>query len=169
MLCPECANLIPDSSPECKYCNHTFPNPKRPTGLTILAVYLFISGALSLIGAFTTSNINSALLGSFTDTSLTSTLDVLVAVIGIWCGYGFLKQLRISWNVYIGLSIFGILNTLFNMRLLDQMLSQGAGTYLSPSQMAIARMTSIVTIIIILAVHITILVYLFKMRKYFFR
>ena len=170
IFCPKCSNLVANDSLICNHCSYIFPEPQRPVGITILAVLSLVGGVFGIIGAFTKNDTNSILIGSHVSPVLATVVSLIIALANILCGYGFLKQIRLSWSIYLILSVFGFINTLLLATMIDPMTI--SGSQLSGSGVAVLPfMHTIMKLmyISILLLNVFIIIYVFRKKKYFFR
>jgi len=100
--------------------------PKRPMGVTILAILAIIGGLLSIYNL-----ISYMSFATFFDSSFPLYYLAIIGIIGIaisfLIAYGFWKGLRWSWFLAIILIIIGIIMQIANVSLLFFMLSMVVG------------------------------------------
>ncbi len=110
--CPKCSQEIADGASVCKHCHAEIGKPKRPTGVTVIAILTLLGSVFGLFAIFGLNETNSIILGIRVPVIIARAFGLIGNGIGIYCGIGFLKQLALARKVYIWVAIYGIANSL---------------------------------------------------------
>lgn len=112
--CPKCGKEIAEGAIICKHCGAEFGTPKRPTGITVIAVLCFIGAAISLLALPSVNRITSLILGIRVPVPLYQLFGVAGAGLAIYCGVGFLQLREIARKIYLYWAIFSVLNSVIS-------------------------------------------------------
>jgi len=114
LSCPKCGKEIADGATVCKHCHAEIGTPKRPKGVTVIAVLTLLGSAFSLLAIFNLNEMNSIILGLRVPVALARIVTLVFSGVGIYCGIGFLKQMALARKIYIWVAIYGIINQLIS-------------------------------------------------------
>lgn len=112
--CPKCGKEIAEGASVCKHCHAEIATPKRPTGVTVIAVLTLLGSAGGLLTMLSLNEMNSIILGLRVPVVLARIETLVFAGVGIYCGIGFLRQKALARKIYIWVVLFGIINTLIS-------------------------------------------------------
>lgn len=88
---------------------------KRPIGIIVIAVLLFIGAVLSLFTIFQTNALTSILLGIRVPAPLMRFFLLASICISIYCGIGLLRASKTARTVYLWYAGFGIINSILSI------------------------------------------------------
>jgi hypothetical protein len=105
---------------------------RRPAGVTVIAVLLFIGVALGLLTLFNISPAVSMILGVRVPVAVMRFFTVIGIAVSLYCGIGLLRLQRLARTVYLWWAGFGVLNSILTAvvmanRLPQSMLPQFVG------------------------------------------
>jgi predicted nucleic acid-binding Zn ribbon protein len=118
MLCPKCGKEIVEGATICKHCHEVLGKPKRPKGVTIIAILILLGSVIGFFSVISLTEMTSIILGIRVPVGFAKFFLFLIQGVGIYCGIGFLKQLAMARKVYIWISIYGIVNSLISTPIL---------------------------------------------------
>lgn len=114
-ICQSCSGEIAEGAVVCKHCGAQIGVPTRPKGVTVIAVLLFISAALSLFSLPSLNVYNSIILGMRVPVLLTQLHLVIGTILAVYCGVAFLQLKKIGRTVYLYYGTWSILNGLIGI------------------------------------------------------
>ncbi len=164
--CTNCGQEIADGAVVCKHCNATLGTPKRPTGVTVLAVLLYIGGVFSLIGSFSIQEYNSYVLGINVPVAIATFVSLAGAILAFYCGYGFLKLQRKAREIYLYWIYFAIANSILQLFAVNKIIENTPGVY-GRDVASMATTIAIITVLFMVAFQGYILYYLIRRKDYF--
>ena len=136
---------------------------KRPKGITVVAVIALISGFLQFTGIFLLRPETSLLLGMRVPFVVFVTVSLARVGLRLYSGIGLLKIRKIAFQIYIGLSVFDI------MDLLGYCIGMAFSTryHFSGPARTLFDFGSVISTLIGLAIPVSLLLYIVKKRDYF--
>jgi len=139
--------------------------PKRPKGVTVIAVLCFIGAGGSLLALPTIDSTNSVLLGIRVPVIVMQLVGLIMAGLSVYCGVGFLKLKALAREIYLWVAIFGIANMVISYPVI--LSSMNLPRNLPSGAYESMIVGGIVGMIIVLALQGYILYYLFRRKDYF--
>lgn len=129
--CPKCGTEVAQGATVCENCKAVVGVPKRPLGVAVIAWLMLVGGVLNVYFMLTNQHIYPVYLGMAVSPALMRIIQLILAVIGIYCAIGLLQLKGNARKLYIGLSLFYAIETLvsFQMRIAATGLLQGPGAH----------------------------------------
>jgi DNA-directed RNA polymerase subunit RPC12/RpoP len=163
-ICNSCGREIAEGAVVCKHCGARLGVPKRPKGVTAIAVLCFIGAGMSLLALPALNPMNSILLGFRVPVNLMRSIGVIGIGLSIYCGVGFLKLKASARKIYLWWALYSIVQSVISPIVLwPYIKDMGA----SNEVIIGALVGMVVGTIIGLALYGYILYYIFRRRDYF--
>lgn len=152
-----CGGEIAEGAVVCKHCGAQLGVPKRPKGVTVIAVLCFIGAGFSLLALPTIDSTNSVMLGLRVPVIVVQLVGLIMVGLSVYCGVGFLKLKALARQIFLWTAIYSIVQTVTSSPVILSSMNV-------PSE---AIVPGIVGMIFGLALYGYILYYLFRQKDYF--
>lgn len=159
--CTSCGQLVGEDAIHCAHCGTTLRIAQRPVGITIIAVLIIIGAVSNLFSVFMGSP--TALLGMILTGTAARVFFLVLSGFAFYCGFGLWNMKKLACDVFIGVSVFNIINSLLSVLRLEELWAiQG----LQLDDGAAATVPAVL-LILSLAIGAFLIIYLIKKRPLF--